>query len=178
MSAKMIRNNIGKDIWDCSFKFTVIRNPYDKLISAYSFHRRRNYQKDNKAQKFISYSKTILNIGGAIDSIHKKHVIESFRSWVKNGGLELVNDRNKYIIDGEVCIDYFIRYETLHDDIKYVCNHLSIPFIPSQIPKYKTGVRKHIIPIADYYDEETKKIILEQYDWELDYFGYVLPKVN
>lgn len=178
MSAKMIRDTIGKDIWDRYFKFTIVRNPYDKVISAYYFHRLREYLKENKAQKLISYTRNILNIGGAIDSIQKKQVIESFRLWIKNGGLELVDDRNKYIIDGQVCVDYFIRYETLHDSINYICDQLSIPFIPSEIPKYKTGVRKHIIPIADYYDEETKEIVFEQFDWEFDHFGYVLPKVK
>jgi hypothetical protein len=39
MSAIEIRNNIGKAIWDSYFKFCVIRNPFDKLVSRFFFLR-------------------------------------------------------------------------------------------------------------------------------------------
>ena len=174
MSAKKIRDQIGQEIWDKYFKFTVVRNPYDKLISGFYFHRKYNKQKYSKTQRLIAYARSILNVGGAIDRIQKKKEIELFRSWIINGGEIL--DKNKYMIDGELCIDYFIRFENLHEDIKHVCDQLSIPFEPSRIPEFKKGVRKHIIPIQDFYDSETKQIVLEKYAWEIDRFAYDIPK--
>ena len=35
MSAQKLLDLAGRDIWDSYFKFTVIRNPFDKLISAF-----------------------------------------------------------------------------------------------------------------------------------------------
>ena len=115
----------------------------------------------------------MLKLGGSIDENQKELEIESFRSWIKNGGVVL--DKNKYLIDGKVCVDYFIRYETLYEDIAHVCKQLSLPFTPTQIPKFKKGVRKHTIPVRDFYDAESEKIVNQQYDWELAYFGYALP---
>jgi hypothetical protein len=176
MSAKMIRDQIGSEIWDNYFKFTVVRNPYDKLISGFYFHRKYNKQKYSKMQRLVAYTRSILNFGGAIDRIQKKKEIELFRSWIKNGGEIL--DKNKFMIDGEVCVDYFIRFEHLHEDMKHVCDRLSIPFEPSNIPEFKKGVRKHIIPIKDFYDEATIKIVQEKYAWDINKFGYKIPDTN
>jgi hypothetical protein len=127
-------------------------------------------------QRLVAYTRSILNFGGAIDRIQKKKEIELFRSWIKNGGEIL--DKNKFMIDGEVCVDYFIRFEHLHEDMKHVCDRLSIPFEPSNIPEFKKGVRKHIIPIKDFYDEATIKIVQEKYAWDINKFGYKIPDTN
>jgi hypothetical protein len=37
MSAEAIKELIGEKIWNSYFKFCVIQNPYDKLISAFHF---------------------------------------------------------------------------------------------------------------------------------------------
>ncbi len=174
MSAKNIRDLIGQEIWDRYYKFTVVRNPFDKLISGFYFHRKYNKKRYSKVQRLIAYARSILNIGGIFDRVQKKKEIELFRSWIKNGGEIL--DRNKFMIDGELCVDYFIRFENLHGDIKHVCDRLSIPFDPSRIPEFKKGVRKHIIPIQDFYDNETRQIVEEKYAWEIEKFGYDLPK--
>jgi hypothetical protein len=176
MPAKLIQDKIGMDIWNNYFKFTVVRNPYDKLISAFYFHKKNKKQESNGIKRIISHSRNMLNMAGSIDSNQMELEIESFRSWIKNGGVVL--DKNKYLIDGKVCVDYFIRYETLYEDIAYVCNQLSLPYNQTQIPEYKKGVRKHTIPVRDFYDAESEKIVKQQYAWELAYFGYALPKVN
>ena len=36
MPADLIKRQLGQDVWDSYFKFCVIRNPYEKCISAFS----------------------------------------------------------------------------------------------------------------------------------------------
>ncbi len=83
-------------------------------------------------------------------------------------------DRDKYLINGEECIDYFIRFENLHEGIKHVCEHLSIPFEPARIPEFHKGIRDCTIPIREYYNHETEQIVRKKYAWELNRFGYDL----
>lgn len=173
MPAKRIRELIGEEAWESYFKFTVIRNPFDKMISAFFF----KYNTDRRyslRQKAAALIKQQMGRGAPIGKIVDGTEIERFRAWVGTGG-GAVHDRDKYLIDGEECVDYFIRFEELHEGVRNVCERLSIPFDASRIPEFKKGVRHHRIDIRDYYDRETERIVRERYGWEIDRFGYDLP---
>jgi hypothetical protein len=151
MPAKKIRELVGQDVWNRYYKFTVIRNPFDKLISAF-------YLLENTPQMI---------------QVEAKTDIERFRSWVRKGGL--IVDRDKYLIDEKECVDYFIRFEHLLEGIKHVCDRLSVSFEPSRVPEFKKGIRPHRLAIRDYYDCETEEIVQELYAWEFRRFGYNMP---
>jgi hypothetical protein len=173
LSAAIIRERIGESVWDEYFKFTVIRNPFDKLISG--FHMIEARQLDcSLGQKIKLKVKKFLGRGRPQDHIAGETEIERFRSWLRLGGS--ITDRDCYMIDGEVCIDYFIRFEDLANGIEHVYEHLEIDSSAYQIPEFKSGYRNSQVPIKDYYDEETEAIVRERFGWELRYFGYDLPK--
>jgi hypothetical protein len=108
-----------------------------------------------------------------LDGAEGETEIERFRSWLKNGANPV--DRDKYMIDEQACVDYFIRFENLQEDIKEICDRLSIPFDATRIPEFKKGHRNNAIPVKDYYDQETENIVRNLYDWEIKRFGYDLP---
>ena len=173
MSALEIRNKIGNSIWNSYFKFCVIRNPFDKLISGFFFveeqKRQRSFTQDLKGRV-----KKIMGKGEPIDCIKGEDSIARFRSWLRNGGS--VIDRDKYLINGEICIDYFVRYEDLEHGIKHVCNVLKIPFEPERIPKLKSGLRDRKIPLRNFYDEQTIQIVMRLYEFEIEKFDYSMPE--
>ena len=86
-------------------------------------------------------------------------------------------DRDKYLIDGYICIDFFIRYEDLEVGIKHVCDKLGIPFEPENIPLLKSGIRNKQFTINEFYDPETIQIVNKLYEFELKYFGYAAPSI-
>lgn len=173
MPAKRIRDLIGQDIWDRYFKFTVVRNPFDKLISGFFMleKRKQNY---SYTQRLKAFARQILDRGNPIDRVVGETEIERFRCWIRKGAAFM--DRDKYLIDGEECVDYFIRFEDLHVGMKHVSVRLAIPFEPSRIPEFKKGKRHHRSQTRDYYDHETEKIVRKLYAWEFERFGYDLPK--
>ncbi len=165
MPAKLICKQLGQEIWNEYFKFTVVRNPFDKLISGFAMV-------DNQVKKdpkFFGAKNLIHRVVGATD-------IERFRSWLKLGGGKKFIDRDAYLIDGEVCMDYFIKYEDLDGGISYVSEHLGLESQDRKLPKFKSGIRKDKDKISEYYDEETEEIVRSLFSWELDYFGYKMPK--
>ena len=175
MSAAKIKDRIGTTLWDSYFKFTVIRNPFDKLISGYYWQEKR-IKEYTTAEKIRVFARKLGGKAHSRDYITGTSQIERFRSWIRNGGALL--DRNKYIINGEICIDFFIRYEDLDNGIKHVCNKLGIAFEPENIPRLKSGIRNNRFSISDYYDTETIHIVSKLYQFELDYFGYPSPSIR
>lgn len=147
MSCKDIRRQLGAVLWEQYFKFAVIRNPFDKLLSGYFFAQRPTGT--------------------------DKELIDGFRRWVRAGGA--IIDRHTYTIDGEVCLDYFIRYEALEQGIAEVCRRLQLPFDAQRIPRLKAGFRERQIPMQDFYDQDTAAIAAETYAFELAYFNYQPP---
>lgn len=151
MSAHSIRSRAGSDVWDQYFKFCIVRNPYDKVISAF----------------YYFSLPTLLNV---TDS----DVVEYFRSWISSGNAETVVDRDKYLIDGDVCVDYFIRYECIASGVKHVCNCLNIPYSSIDLPRLKVSDRHRDLKISDYYDRATSEIVEKIFEFELKYFDYSL----
>jgi hypothetical protein len=147
MPAVEIRDKIGHSIWQKYFKFCVVRNPFDKLVSGFFFNNEIKEGED---------------------------LIESFRNWIKGGGIVL--DRDKYLINREICIDYFIRYENLENGIAYVCNLRNMPFEPERIPRLKASFRNREIPLREFYDEETIQIVSQRYKFEIECFNYDAPE--
>ncbi|HZJ16871.1 MAG TPA: sulfotransferase family 2 domain-containing protein [Chthoniobacteraceae bacterium] len=160
MPAAGIRRQLGEELWSRYFKFAVIRNPFDKAISAFHFSQRKRRH------------------GGLFERVRnwfhspKGDLRTQFKQWMRNGGL--VIDHDKYLIDGELCLDYFIRYEQLAQGIEHVCKTVGVPFRPDDIPRLKTGTRP-AREMAEYYDPEAVDLVAARYRWELDYFGYAPP---
>ena len=87
-------------------------------------------------------------------------------------------DRNKYLINGDICIDFFIRYKDLENGIKHVCDKLGIAFEPENIPLLKSGTRNNQFSLSEFYDPETINIVNKLYEFELNYFGYTAPLIR
>jgi len=150
MPAKTIKEYLGSEIWDSYFKFSVIRNPFDKMVSYFYFINKQFIQADKNTK------------------------IASFREWLKNE--KYVLDRDKYVIDKQLCIDYFIRFEDLQKGVSEVCKILNIPYEPKNLPKFKYGNRINDFPLSEYYDDFSRKHVADVYKHELETFGYSFPE--
>lgn len=172
MSAQRIKRRLGDPIWNDYFKFCVIRNPFDKLVSAFHFFEQR-FQIEGK---FPRTKRMVMTEAEFLNAIQGKTVEERFRLWIAAGGG--VDDRNKYIIDGEICMDFFIRQERLAEDVEAVCDRLNLPFDPERIPRLKSGVRPGDRQLSDYYDAEAIAKVEQDYALELNLFHYASPALS
>ncbi|MBG88450.1 MAG: hypothetical protein CMO80_16330 [Verrucomicrobiales bacterium] len=174
MPACEIRDLLEPKIWEEYFKFTCIRNPFDKMISGFTMWSKGKRKRERTiAGKIIAGFRRLRGRANPVDLATGNTEIERFRSWVIQGGH--VDDRDKYMIAGQECVDEFIRFERLEEDLARVCAKLDIPFDVSSVPRYKTHQRKHQIPIREYYDAETEKRVRELYAWEFERFKYEMP---
>nr|WP_320194058.1 sulfotransferase family 2 domain-containing protein [uncultured Desulfobacter sp.] len=146
ISSLKIIEEFGEEIWRRSFKFTVVRNPYDRLVSFYEYSRiaRKN-----------------------INSVQwGKPDPGTFEEWLSKekplGQLHYLTDTN-----GKILVDYIAKLETLQKDLLYICFKLKVlPFI---LPKLNRSKRR---PYQTYYNPQIKGIVDRYYGNEIERFGY------
>jgi len=174
MSTYNIRKQLEHDIWNRYFKFTVVRNPFDKLISGFFMFNHPQCGASLRGEDIRHFRNWLQSFGEIV--LKNRSLIEAadVPHYVKPIELSLV-DRDKYLIDGEECVDFFIQYESLNQGVKHVCDKLNIPFESQRIPEFKNGVRHHRIPILEYFDTQSQELVQELYAWEMSRFGYDLP---
>ncbi|WP_448564938.1 sulfotransferase family 2 domain-containing protein [Trichothermofontia sp.] len=161
MPAALIKQRIGPSAWDQYFKFCVIRNPYDKVVSAFYF--------------FQYMEKGFVDFG---DLDYERTKLENWlRSCIQwpNRFSGLPIDRDKYMIGNQFCLDGIIRYENIAADMAKVCQHLDLPWEPSLLPKFKAGIRPPEAKAADLYTPIARKIVEAIFAFELKFFAYTFP---
>lgn len=172
MDAATLKGYVGEEIWDSYFKFCVVRNPFDKLVSA--FH----YFENKDESRRTAFLRSILEIVRAsyarntLEQYRRHKLIRNFRNWVSTE--EIPKDQKMFLIDGNVCVDDFIQYENLENGICDVCDKVGVPFEPERIPRLKQGRRSFDLKISDYYDQSTIARVKDVYNFEIERFGYDL----
>jgi len=155
MSAESIRARAGEAVWNSYFKFCVIRNPFEKVVSAFYF-----------------FESPGTHEGASPPAIA---MVDRFRSWVAAGNAQRCFDRDKYLIDGALCLDFLIRYESIEAGLSEVCHRLQIPFDISEVPRLKASNRDRKIKIAEFYGADTIDIVRKLFAFELHTFAYDMP---
>ncbi|MDC3125775.1 sulfotransferase family protein [Candidatus Pelagibacter sp.] len=152
MPAIEIKNKLGDKIWNESLKVSIIRNPFDQLISYYF----RTIKKNN------------------LQSLN-------FSEWCKNNPSILTQNKPHYQINGKNIIDFFIKFENFERDILNLekkipeITGLYNIFKNTYAPAY-AGSRPQNLDIKKFYENapEIKKLVeILNYD-DINNFNYTL----
>lgn len=150
--------------WENYYKFSVVRNPFDRVVSNYVY-----------ARKEVSYWHNALNPDKSRYGKHRDYDTlknKSFREAVHMiGDLEHQGwrDQYTYISDGEeIFVDRVLKMENLTDGFNQMLSDLGVVGYDL----------KHINSSRDennyksYYDRETREIVTEYYETDLELFDY------
>lgn len=140
------------------FRFTFVRNPYERVVSCYEdWVNQEDIKKSFKIYGLfypkMPFKEFVKGISKIPDEIPDGH----FRS------------QYSYLTDkkGNLLIDFAGKVENLDKDFEKICRFSRLPYKKLLQENQKT--KKNYM---DYYDEETKKIVQKRYKKDFETFGY------
>lgn len=147
MTAEQIRNVMPQDIFEQSFRFAFVRNPWDWHVSMYS------YATQTKGHP---RHEEILAFG-------------SFDNYIRYRCDEGVSLQSSFVFDssGKKIVNYVGRFENLSADFEQICRDLSID---AKLPHKNASKRKK--DWRAYYTDETYDLVRKAYDRDITAFGY------
>ena len=150
LAARWIKRKVGNQIWSSYRKITVVRNPFDRMVSAFHFQ-------FSRAGKPPPDSLDVLR--------------QQFRRYILNDKWH--DDHKTVFIKGEFVADTVIRFETMRPDLDALFTSFGLTFTDDLLPHTKKTAdarKKRTVP--EYYDEETRTAVLARLGWMCELFDY------
>lgn len=154
MTAVEIRDLLGQELFSQCFKCTVVRNPFDRVVSQYYHRKKTNQNKLNELN--ISFNDWVHLVFKEQDP----QFLDNYTMFMPQ--LEWLTDN-----DGNLLVDFIGRFENLNEDFEKIKRKLNAK---AALPhKKKTKHKKY----RDYFNKETKDIITDWFKKDLEYFKYI-----
>lgn len=130
--------------WKEYFKFSFVRNPWDKELSDYKYYKKMK-------STYLHFE----------EYLNRRTNLSKIKYWNSNQ-LDWLRSSN-----GIIELDYIGRFENLQHDFNVVCDRIGISRI--DLPVKNKTVHEHY---SEYYTGKCKDIVAERYAEDIKYFGY------
>ncbi|QDT35773.1 sulfotransferase family 2 domain-containing protein [Stratiformator vulcanicus] len=137
--------------WIDFFRFSVVRCPWDRMVSAFEYSR---------------------GMPGEFGRTFEEFVLEG--AWDENG-----HARNKHWLpqhqhlfreDKTPLVDFIARFESLQEDWQVIADRL---ILPKKLPKLNQSQRHR--ELRHYYTDRLEEKVFAKYRLDAEYFGYSFP---
>ena len=149
----------GKNEFKSYYKFTFVRNPWDRLLSAYLFLKEGGLHKND-----ANWSEKELSGLSNFD--------EFVKNWVNKINIEKgihFKPQYKFItINGKIAVDDVYKVENINLDFEKICGKLNVQNRLQFLNKTKSKTKNY----RNYYNDETKKIVEKVYKKDIKLFNY------
>jgi hypothetical protein len=139
------------------FKFTFVRNPWDRTVSFYRF---LGYDRRCSFSRFVRF--------------HLPRLLER-KEWFLCPQVDYLYDEHDKLL-----VDFVGRFEQLADDFRLVCGQLGIPAAP--LPHVNDSghglhditrwLRRRPRPYRDMFDPRSRTVVARLYGADIDAFKY------
>lgn len=149
------------ELFNSYFKFSVVRNPWDRFVSSYFYLKSggRNQSDKEWAKQYLEKYENIK------DFIHDLSSSEEKRKKVMNF-IHFIPQYQFICIDDQIMVDYIGRFEKLDDCFRHVNSVLNLNLKLPHDNKSGHQMYRH------YYDEDTKKIVSYLYKKDIEMLEY------
>jgi hypothetical protein len=183
-----IKNSYTEEKWRGLTKFTIIRNPWARMVSLYHFRKKENDllirlqhkglwepKNGDSTQKGWDFKKWLLT--PEVAGVQNHDVFINFREILKNNpqysnGFRSMAEYLNQIdlitgLSGELFVDYIIKFENLNNEFNSMFEHLGLE--APKLPVINSSSHK---TYNEYYDSETKDFVYNLFKKDINYFNY------
>ena len=155
-SAAKLRKTLDELTWAKYFKFSFVRNPWDRMVSYYHWRLREPENVDVQGCTFKDWLR-FLHAG-------------DFQKLTLNGSFKYgIKPQFEMLSIGEaIAVDFVGRFENLQQDFEQICQRIGIE--PQVLPHKNAMNRSH--HYTQFYDEESRILVEDLYRRDIEYFGY------
>jgi Sulfotransferase family len=155
LPAIVLRELIGRRLWEKLFTFSFVRNPWDLVVSAYHFQMRNMSE-----PAFLRFEADRAAVLSRCTSF--THFVRIYPIIDPRDQYDLIADER-----GDVIVDFVGRYESLQSDFAAICQRLG--FGDVSVPHLNASSHR---PYREYYTEETKALVGRFFARSIERFGY------
>ncbi len=144
---------LGAAAWERKFTFTMVRNPWDKVVSHYHYRVRTN--QTGLGDNPIPFEEWLQRVYVQRDPRYfdQPRMFMPQKHW-------LVNE------SGEMLVEFVGRFENLQQDFDLICQRLQVKATLGHAKPSSRGSYR------DYYTPETAALVAECFADDLELFGY------
>ena len=152
-TAQEWRRDLGEKEWGRRFRFTVVRNPWDRAVSHYHYRVQTNQTGLGDAP--IGFRDWALRVYGERDPRYhdQPKMFMPQVDWIADE-------------DGALMVDRVCRFERLHEDLVEVGREIGRPLV---IPHLKASKRG---PYQAYYDDDVREVVSTWFRKDIEQFAY------
>ncbi|MCS3697424.1 sulfotransferase family protein [Salinibacter ruber] len=110
ITARRMKNIVGENVWSSYYTFSFVRNPWDRILSAYL---KRRKVSSNITKRLWPKSKFLFNLAVIV-----KYGLMSSKT---KSQMDYITDER-----GNIIVDYVGRFESLQKDFEKVCSKIGI----------------------------------------------------
>jgi hypothetical protein len=150
----LVMGYIDPSVFNSYFKFTFVRNPWERLVSEYMWKRHKRFD------TFKTFIEALGTWAPAKAWSTRRGRCEAFQ--------HLRPQTDFVSVGNESPVDFIGRFENLQGDFNVICDRIGIEKLELRHDK-----KMEHGAYWEYYDESTQEIVARMYADEIDYFEYV-----
>jgi hypothetical protein len=156
--AIIYKERLEPEIWNNSFKFCLVRNPFDLMVSSYNWW----LQKAGKFPKLAERAKLVSQLGSFADFIEHdlgaRHINEH------------LGEPEHWFLDrsGRDLMDFIVKLEAIDDLPRILSRYTALP--PNIKIEHLNSTKRE--NYQTYYNDEARESVSRRFRYTIDRFGY------